>query len=163
LEACDPEVETHNHPSGDMPICPFSWPSSAVAWADDFVRAASLSCTGAESVYLTPADRVRAFMSGLGSLDPAVDPLSELRKLAKQLRTIETVRNTLICIVFDQIVIASIGAYSQFLMYPQKESARENASILENLQPSSQTREHIKQKNACVFVADEKYSSELNH
>ncbi|TGZ65486.1 hypothetical protein CRM22_005847 [Opisthorchis felineus] len=73
--------------TGSHNLCPFVWPSDALGWTEDFIEAASFKSEDAP--LRTPGDEVCWFLSGLASLDPEVDPLSSLRKLDKQLRTLE--------------------------------------------------------------------------
>ncbi|KAA3679180.1 uncharacterized protein DEA37_0006939, partial [Paragonimus westermani] len=69
-------------------ICPFDWPASALSWADALLTAASVDTS--ELLFPTIGDQVDRFMSGLASLDPEVDPMVSLRRLAKQLQTIDS-------------------------------------------------------------------------
>ncbi|KAF5401116.1 hypothetical protein PHET_05295 [Paragonimus heterotremus] len=73
--------------SSSSEICPFDWPASALSWADALLTAASMDTS--ELLFPTIGDQVDRFMSGLASLDPEVDPMVSLRKLAKQLKTID--------------------------------------------------------------------------
>ncbi|THD21017.1 hypothetical protein D915_008369 [Fasciola hepatica] len=97
LEAHSSVNETPDLAASGVSVCPFSWPDFAISWTEGFLNAVSLTSGGSETVYLTPGDKVKAYMTGLGSLDPKVDPLGDLRKLAKQLRTIETLRKVYGC------------------------------------------------------------------
>ncbi|KAF7256492.1 hypothetical protein EG68_06241, partial [Paragonimus skrjabini miyazakii] len=90
LESCCSRCPSTAHTvsqSSSSEICPFDWPASALSWADSVLTAASLDTS--ELLFPTVGDQVDRFMSGLASLDPEVDPMVSLRKLAKQLKTID--------------------------------------------------------------------------
>ncbi|KER28324.1 hypothetical protein T265_13602, partial [Opisthorchis viverrini] len=72
---------------GSHSFCPFIWPTDALGWTEGFIKAASFKSE--DTLLRTPGDEVCWFLSGLASLDPEVDPLSSLRKLDKQLRTLK--------------------------------------------------------------------------
>ncbi|KAF8569553.1 hypothetical protein P879_03539 [Paragonimus westermani] len=91
LESCWSRCSSVAHTvsqSSSSEICPFDWPASALSWADALLTAASVDTS--ELLFPTIGDQVDRFMSGLASLDPEVDPMVSLRRLAKQLQTIDS-------------------------------------------------------------------------
>ncbi|CAL8101801.1 unnamed protein product [Calicophoron daubneyi] len=100
LERCSStQASSLSHCHSNPPVCPFSWPSAALSWTDSFLEAAVSGNAGVETVFKTTGDEVDFYLSGLASSDPDVDPLARLRKLSKQLRTIQLLREKYHCLL----------------------------------------------------------------
>ncbi|CAH8473934.1 unnamed protein product [Heterobilharzia americana] len=89
LETCSSPSNSTSYERKKNVRCPFSWPSSAISWVNQFLESVNISesnCEKCSSNIYTVTD---FYLSGLASRNPDVDPFYELRKLAKQLETIK--------------------------------------------------------------------------